>query len=73
MSRGTEKTERACPERSEGTERCSIPEIASQDSPFRARPGAEVAYPELQSPDSPTQRVGANAGTSLAKHTHKRS
>jgi DNA ligase (NAD+) len=32
----------------------------------------EASHPELQSPDSPTQRVGAIAATSLPKYTHKR-
>jgi hypothetical protein len=50
------------------------PEIpdAEYDRLFRELQALEVAHPELQSPDSPTQRVGAIAATSLAKHTHKR-
>jgi DNA ligase (NAD+) len=31
-----------------------------------------AAHPELQSPDSPTLRVGAIATISLAKYTHRR-
>src|ERR671916_338140 len=32
----------------------------------------ESEHPGLQTPDSPTQRVGAIATTALAKHTHRR-
>ena len=50
------------------------PEIsdAEYDRLFRELQALEAAHPELQSPDSPTQRVGATAATSLAKITHKR-
>jgi DNA ligase (NAD+) len=50
------------------------PEIsdAEYDRLFRELQALEVANPDLQSPDSPTQRVGATAATSLAKYTHKR-
>jgi DNA ligase (NAD+) len=50
------------------------PEIsdAEYDRLFRELQALETAHPELQSPDSPTQRVGAIATGSLPKHTHKR-
>jgi DNA ligase (NAD+) len=50
------------------------PEIsdAEYDRLFRELQALEAEHPELQSPDSPTQRVGAIAATSLAKHTHRR-
>jgi DNA ligase (NAD+) len=50
------------------------PEIsdAEYDQLFRALQALEAEHPELQSPDSPTQRVGAIAATALAKHTHRR-
>jgi DNA ligase (NAD+) len=50
------------------------PEIsdAEYDRLFRALQALEAAHPELQSPDSPTQRVGAVAATSLPKRTHRR-
>jgi DNA ligase (NAD+) len=50
------------------------PEIsdAEYDRLFRELQALEAEHPELQSPDSPTQRVGATAATSLAKVTHKR-
>ncbi len=50
------------------------PEIsdAEYDRLFRELQALEAAHPELQSPDSPTQRVGGTAATSLAKVTHKR-
>lgn len=32
----------------------------------------ETAHPELQTPDSPTQRVGSEPSAALAKHTHRR-
>jgi DNA ligase (NAD+) len=51
------------------------PEIpdAEYDKLFRELQALEAAHPDLQSPDSPTQRVGAVAVGSLPKHTHKRS
>src|SRR3954464_16043265 len=50
------------------------PEItdAEYDRLFRELQALEAQHPELQSPDSPTQRVGAIAATALAKHTHQR-
>ncbi|MBA3443386.1 MAG: NAD-dependent DNA ligase LigA, partial [Gemmatimonadales bacterium] len=50
------------------------PEIsdAEYDRLFRELQALESAHPELQSPDSPTQRVGAIATGALPKHTHKR-
>src|SRR3982750_2039367 len=50
------------------------PEISDPeyDRLFRELQALEAEHPELQSPDSPTQRVGAIAATSLAKHTHLR-
>jgi DNA ligase (NAD+) len=50
------------------------PEIsdAEYDRLFRELQALEAEHPELQSPDSPTQRVGAIAATALAKHTHRR-
>jgi DNA ligase (NAD+) len=50
------------------------PEIsdAEYDRLFRELQALEAEHPDLQSPDSPTQRVGAIAATSLAKHTHRR-
>ena len=51
------------------------PEIsdAEYDRLFRELQTLETEHPELQSPDSPTQRVGANTPTAFAKHTHRRS
>ena len=50
------------------------PEItdAEYDGLFRELQALEAAHPEVFSPDSPTQRVGGTAATSLAKVTHKR-
>jgi len=50
------------------------PEIsdAEYDRLFRELQALESAHPELQSPDSPTQRVGAIATGTLAKVTHRR-
>jgi DNA ligase (NAD+) len=50
------------------------PEIsdAEYDRLFRELQALEAEHPDLQSPDSPTQRVGAVAATSLPKHTHRR-
>ena len=49
------------------------PEIsdAEYDRLFRELQALEAAHPDLQSPDSPTQRIGATAATSLGKHTHR--
>jgi DNA ligase (NAD+) len=50
------------------------PEIsdAEYDRLFRELQALEAAHPELQSPDSPTQRVGAITTGALPKYTHKR-
>ena len=50
------------------------PEIsdAEYDRLFRELQALEAAHPELRTPDSPTQRVGAAPATALAKHTHRR-
>jgi DNA ligase (NAD+) len=50
------------------------PEIsdAEYDRLFRELQALETEHPELQSPDSPTQRVGAVTPTAFAKHTHRR-
>jgi DNA ligase (NAD+) len=50
------------------------PEItdAEYDRLFRDLQELETAHPELRSPDSPTQRVGAPVASSLAKVTHRR-
>jgi DNA ligase (NAD+) len=50
------------------------PEIsdAEYDRLFRELQALEAAHPELQSPDSPTLRVGAITTGALAKHTHRR-
>jgi DNA ligase (NAD+) len=51
------------------------PEIsdAEYDRLFRELQALEAANPDLQSPDSPTQRVGATPATSLAEHGRPRS
>jgi DNA ligase (NAD+) len=48
------------------------PEIsdAEYDKKFRELVALERAHPELRTPDSPTQRVGAPPQGVLAKHTH---
>jgi DNA ligase (NAD+) len=50
------------------------PEIsdAEYDRLFRELQALEAAHPELQGPDSPTQRVGAVAASALGKYTHRR-
>ena len=50
------------------------PEIpdAEYDRLFRELQGLEKEHPELLTPDSPTQRVGASPSAALAKHTHRR-
>jgi len=50
------------------------PEIsdAEYDGMFRELQALEEAQPELRTPDSPTQRVGAAPASSLAKYTHRR-
>ncbi len=49
------------------------PEIpdAEYDQYFRELQSLESEHAELQSPDSPTQRVGAVAAGALTKHTHR--
>ncbi|MEO7985183.1 MAG: NAD-dependent DNA ligase LigA [Gemmatimonadales bacterium] len=51
------------------------PEItdAEYDRFFRELQELERSDPNLLSPDSPTQRVGAAVSSALAKHTHRRS
>jgi DNA ligase (NAD+) len=50
------------------------PEIsdAEFDRLFRELQALEEAHPELRSPDSPTQRIGAPVASALAKYTHRR-
>jgi DNA ligase (NAD+) len=50
------------------------PEIsdAEYDRLFRDLQALEASHPEIQSPDSPTQRVGAPVASALAKYTHRR-
>ncbi len=50
------------------------PEItdAEYDRLFRELQALEAAHPEVSSPDSPTQRVGAPVASAFAKYTHKR-
>jgi DNA ligase (NAD+) len=50
------------------------PEIsdAEYDRLFRELQALEAEHPELCTPDSPTQRVGAEVVGTLAKHTHRR-
>jgi DNA ligase (NAD+) len=50
------------------------PEIsdAEYDRLFRELQALETANPDLQTPDSPTQRVGAITTGALPKYTHKR-
>ena len=50
------------------------PEIsdAEYDRLFRELQVLEAEHPELATPESPTQRVGAAPATALAKHTHRR-
>jgi DNA ligase (NAD+) len=43
---------------------------AEYDRMLRELQELEAAYPYLRTPDSPTQRVGAEPATQLAKHTH---
>src|SRR5262249_32046068 len=49
------------------------PEIsdAEYDLLFRELAGLEAAHPELASPDSPTQRVGASPLTQFAEVRHR--
>jgi DNA ligase (NAD+) len=50
------------------------PEItdAEYDRLFRELQALEAAHPELLTPDSPTQRVGAPPASALAKYRHRR-
>jgi DNA ligase (NAD+) len=50
------------------------PEItdAEYDTLFRELQALETEHPELRSPDSPTQRVGAPLSSALTKVTHRR-
>ncbi len=50
------------------------PEIsdAEYDRLFRELQALEEAQPELRTPDSPTQRIGAAPATVLEKYTHRR-
>lgn len=50
------------------------PEIsdAEYDRLFRELQALEAAHPEVQQPDSPTQRVGGAPASALTKHTHRR-
>ncbi len=43
---------------------------AEYDRRYRELISLEETYPELRTPDSPTQRVGAEPASALAKHTH---
>ena len=49
----------------------TIPD-AEYDVLFRELQALELAHPELQAPDSPTLRVGADPASVLAKHPHRR-
>ncbi len=48
------------------------PEIsdAEYDRMFRELQALEAAHPDLRSPDSPTQRIGAEPSTAFRKHRH---
>ena len=50
------------------------PEIsdAEYDRLFRELQALEATHPDVFSPDSPTQRVGAPVASAFAKHTHRR-
>lgn len=50
------------------------PEIsdAEYDRLFRELQSLEAAHPDLLTPDSPTQRLGAEPASALQKHTHLR-
>ena len=49
----------------------TIPD-AEYDRLFRELQALEEAHPQLRTPDSPTQRVGAEPASALRKHTHRR-
>ena len=50
------------------------PEVsdAEYDRWLRELQALEAEHPELRTPDSPTQRVGAEPASALQKHTHLR-
>jgi DNA ligase (NAD+) len=50
-------------------DRPTMPDV-DYDRLFRELQELERAHPELRTPDSPTMRVGAEAASALAKHTH---
>ena len=43
---------------------------AEYDRLFRELQAIEAEHPELRTPDSPTQRIGAPPQSALPKHTH---
>ena len=45
---------------------------AEYDRLFRELQQLEAEHPQLRTPDSPTQRVGAEPASALRKHTHRR-
>lgn len=45
---------------------------AEFDERFRRLQELERLHPDLRTPDSPTQRIGAEPASALAKHTHRR-
>ena len=49
----------------------TIPD-AEYDALFRELQALELAHPDLQTPDSPTFRVGAEPASALGKHPHRR-
>jgi DNA ligase (NAD+) len=49
----------------------TIPD-AEYDRLFRELQQLEAEHPQLRTPDSPTQRVGAEPASALRKHTHRR-
>ena len=55
-------------------DRLDAPEIsdAEYDRLVRALQALEAEHPELATPDRPTQRLGAEPASSLAKRTHRR-
>ena len=50
-------------------DRPTLPDL-EYDTLFRELQAIEREHPELRTPDSPTQRVGAEPASALAKHTH---
>ena len=51
-------------------DRPTLPDV-EYDRLFRELQALEAEHPELRTPDSPTQRVGAPVASALAKHTHQ--